>query len=144
MSTAGPSALSALVAVSNLACLTLLIAGWRAIRAGLRERHRSIMLANLGVAAAFLVLYIAQVTIEGHQRFPGDDWVRGAFLALLATHTAAAVTLLPLVPVTVYRALGERFEAHRRIARVTLAVWLFVSVTGIVVYVTVNFVRPVA
>ena len=86
---------------------------------------------------------IAQVTIEGHQRFPGDDWVRSAFLVLLSTHTAAAVALLPLVPITVYRALRQRFEAHRRIARITIVVWIYVSITGVMVYTMVNIIRPV-
>jgi putative membrane protein len=90
----------------------------------------------------FLVLYVAQVLLVGHKRFPGDDWLRTAFLVLLGTHTAAAVTLLPLVPVTVYRAFKQRFEAHRRIARVTMAVWTFVSSTGVLVYWLVNHVRP--
>ena len=135
--------LSTLIVGLNLVCLTLLIAGWSAIRRDLRERHRKIMLANLVVACAFLVLYVTQVIIEGHQRFPGDDWVRSAFLSLLGTHTVAAATLLLLVPITVYRALRQRFEAHRRIARVTIVVWLYVSSTGVMVYAMVNFVRPV-
>lgn len=134
--------LSATIAGLNLASLVLLLAGWLAIRRGLRDRHRRLMLANLGVAVLFLVLYVAQVLLVGHKRFPGDDWLRTAFLVLLGTHTAAAVTLLPLVPVTVYRAFKQRFEAHRRIARVTMVVWTFVSSTGVLVYWLVNHVRP--
>jgi len=125
-----------------VACLALLVSGWRAIRRGARAKHKAIMLANLVVAALFLVLYVTQVWLAGHQRFPGDDWVRQAFLVLLVTHTVAAVTLVPLVPVTVYRALREQFEAHRKIARITFGVWIYVSTTGIIVYAMVNWVRP--
>ncbi len=134
--------LSATITSLNLASLVLLLAAWRAIRRGLRDRHRRLMIANLGVAVLFLVLYVTQVLLFGHKRSPGDDWVRTAFLTLLGTHTLAAVTLLPLVPVTLYRAFKQRFEAHRRIARVTIAVWIYVSVTGVLVYGLINHVRP--
>ncbi|MCP4006511.1 MAG: DUF420 domain-containing protein [bacterium] len=134
--------LGALVAGLNLTCLVLLLAGWQAIRSGLRDRHRRLMLSNLGVAALFLVLYVSQVLLVGHKRFPGDDWVRTAFLLLLGSHTLAASALLPLVPMSVYRALRRRFTAHRRIARVTMGVWIYVSVTGVLVYWLVNHVRP--
>ncbi len=134
--------LPALIASLNLVNLVLLLAGWGAIRRGLRDRHRRLMLANLGVSVVFLVLYVIQVLLVGHKRFPGDDWVRTAFLVLLTTHIAAAVMLLPLVPVTFYRALKGRFEAHRRIARVTMGVWLYVSFTGVWVYWLVNHLRP--
>ncbi len=134
--------LSAAITSLNLASLVLLLAAWRAIRHQLRDRHRRLMIANMGVAVLFLVLYVTQVLLFGHKRFPGDDWVRTAFLVLLGTHTVAAITLLPLVPVTLYRAFKQRFEAHRRIARVTIAVWIYVSVTGVLVYWLINHVRP--
>jgi putative membrane protein len=136
--------LPTLIAALNCVNFALLIAGWRAIRRAEREAHRRIMLANLGVAAAFLIIYLAQLALVGHKRFPGDDWVRTAFLVLLGTHTVAATTLLPLVPLTLYRALREQFEAHRRIARITFAIWIYVSVTGVMVYWMVNHLRPAA
>jgi putative membrane protein len=100
------------------------------------------MLANLGVAAGFLVIYLVQLALVGHRRFPGDDWVRTAFLVLLGTHILAATTLLPLVPITLYRALRERFEEHRRVARITFSIWIYVSITGVMVYWMVNHLRP--
>lgn len=130
------------IAGLNLVNLVLLLAGWRAIRRGLRDRHRRLMIANLGVAVIFLVLYVSQLLLVGHKRFPGDDWVRTAFLVVLGTHTMAAVSLLPLVPVTLYRAVKQRFESHRRIARVTMVVWVYVSLTGMLVYWLVNHLRP--
>lgn len=134
--------LPSLIASLNLVNFALLIAGWRAIRRGDRERHRRLMLANLGVAAGFLAIYLVQLALVGHKRFPGDDWVRTAFLVLLGTHTLAATTLLPLVPFTLYKALREQFEAHRRIARITFSIWIYVSITGVMVYWMVNHLRP--
>ncbi|MCP5041691.1 MAG: DUF420 domain-containing protein [bacterium] len=134
--------LSAAVAGLNLVSLVLLLMGWKAIRRDQRDRHRTLMLVNLGVAVLFLMLYAAQVILMGHKRFPGDDWVRTVFLVILGTHTVAAVALLPLVPVTLYRALTERFESHARIARITIVIWFYVSITGVVVYGFVNHLRP--
>jgi putative membrane protein len=134
--------LPTLIATLNLTSFVLLLWAWRAIREGDRERHKTLMVANLGVAAMFLALYITQLVIVGHKRFPGDDWVRTGFLILLGTHTVAAVSLLPLVPLTLYRAFTERFDAHRRVARITLPIWIYVSVTGVMVYWMVNHFRP--
>ncbi len=134
--------LSATITSLNVVCLVLLLAGWSAIRRDLRDRHRMLMITNLGVAVLFLVLYVTQVLLEGHKRFPGDDWVRTMFLTILGTHTLAAVALLPLVPTTLYRALKQQFGPHARVARVTMVVWIYVSVTGVLVYWMVNHLRP--
>lgn len=134
--------LSATIAGLNLVCLMLLLAGWNAARRDLRERHRRLMLTNLGVAVLFLVLYVTQVILVGHKSFPGDDWLRTVFLLILGTHTVAAVSLLPLVPVTLNRALKSQFDAHVRIARITMVIWIYVSITGVLVYWLVNHVRP--
>ena len=100
------------------------------------------MLLNLGVSALFLVLYVTQIVTVGHKRFSGDDWVRTVFLGILLTHTTLAVSLVPLVLRTVYLACSERFAEHRKIARITFPVWMYVSVTGIVIYWMVNHLRP--
>jgi putative membrane protein len=122
------------LAALNLGSLTLLLAGFVAIRGGHRERHRKLMLANLGLAAGFLALYLTQVALVGHQRFEGEGGLRTFFLTLLASHTILAVSLLGLVPRTLYLALRTRFADHKRIARITFAIWLYVSVTGVIVY----------
>jgi len=132
------------IASLNGVCFVLLVSAWVAIRNGQRDRHQRLMLVNLGVAALFLIIYVTQVVIVGHKRFPGDDWVRSLFLTILTTHTIAAVSLLPLVPITLYRAVKQQFDAHRRIARVTIMIWVYVSVTGIMVYWMVNHLRPAA
>lgn len=132
------------VAIPSLNALSalLLVAALVAIRRGRRERHRDLMVANLCVSVLFLVCYVIQIVAVGHKRFPGDDWVRALFLAILTSHTALAVCLLPLALRTFFLAFRRRFAEHRRIARVTFPVWLYVSVTGVVIYWMVNHLRP--
>jgi putative membrane protein len=123
-----------LLAALNLVCGLLLVLGFSAIRAGERERHRKLMTANLGLAVVFLALYVTQVALVGHEAFPGTGTARTVFLTILFTHTVLAVTLLGFVPRTVYLAFRARFDEHRRIARITISVWLYVSVTGVTIY----------
>ena len=131
-------ALPTVLAVLNVCSFTLLVSGLVAVRSGNTERHRTLMLSNLGLAAAFLVVYVTQTVLVGHERFPGEGWLRSLFLAILGSHTVLAVSLLGLVPRTVYLALKGRFDQHRRIARVTITIWLYVSVTGVVVYAMIH------
>ena len=122
----------------------MLLTAFAAIRRGEREKHRNLMLTNLGVSIVFLVCYVVQVSTVGHKSFPGDDWVRVVFLTILTTHTILAVCLVPLVLRTFFLAIRQRFTEHRRIARITFPIWLYVSVTGVVIYWMVNHLRPYA
>ena len=122
----------------------LLVAALVAIRRGRRDRHRNLMVTNLGVSILFLVLYVTQIVTVGHKRFPGDDWVRTVFLAILVSHTILAVSLVPLALRTFFLGFKERFPEHRKIARIAYPVWLYVSVTGVVIYWMVNHLRPYA
>jgi putative membrane protein len=131
-----------ILASLNAVNIALLTAAFTAIRRGRRDRHRALMLANLGIAVLFIAVYLAQMSLVGHKRFPGDDWVRTLFLAILTSHTILAVSLVPLVLRTLYLALKERFAEHRRIARITFPIWLYVSVTGVVIYWMINHLRP--
>jgi putative membrane protein len=126
----------------NVCATALLVLGWRAIRSGQRERHRALMLSNLGVAVLFLIVYLTQVAIAGHERFPGDGWSKTVFMVILASHTILAVSLVGLVPRTVYLAWKERFVEHRRLARVTIRIWLYVTVTGIAIYAMIHHLPP--
>jgi uncharacterized membrane protein YozB (DUF420 family) len=92
------------------------------------------MLAALATSALFLVSYLAYHFQVGSVRFTGQGLVRGVYFAVLISHTILAAAIVPLVLVTLVRARAGRFEAHRRIARVTLPLWMYVSVTGVVVY----------
>ncbi len=127
--------LPGLNAALNATSAIFLLAGWRAIRAGRRDRHRALMLAALGSSALFLVGYLTRVAMTGTHRFPGSGPLRATYLAVLASHTVLAVVALPMVLRTLYLALRERFDEHRRLARWTFPVWTYVSVTGVAVYV---------
>jgi putative membrane protein len=135
-----PSVNAGLNAASGL----LLLAGWRAIRAGKRERHRALMLAACASSTLFLAGYLTRVALTGTHRFPADGALRALYLAVLASHTLLATLLLPLVLRTLQLSLGARFREHRRIARVTFPAWLYVSVTGVAVYVLLYWVAPLA
>jgi len=128
-------------ALNGLSAL-LLLSGWRAIRGGDRERHRRRMLSAFLVSCLFLVSYLTRVLLTGTHRFPGEGWLRAGYLALLASHTLLAAACLPLILGSLSYALRERFDAHRRIARYTLPAWLYVSVTGVLVYLLLYWVAP--
>jgi putative membrane protein len=121
-------------AALNAASAALLLAGWRAIRAGHRERHRRLMLSAFGCSALFLFGYLTRIALTGTHRFPGGGALRAAYLLVLGSHTLLAALALPLVLRTLFLGLRERFPEHRRLARFTLPVWLYVSLTGVVVY----------
>ncbi len=126
----------------NAVSATLLVTALVAIKQGLRQRHKRLMVINLGVSAMFLVVYVSQWVLVGHQRFPGDDWVRTLFLCILTSHTILAVTLVPLVLRTFFLGFKQRFDEHRRIARWTFPIWLYISVTGVVIYWMNHHLRP--
>ena len=130
-------------AVMNATSAVLIFLGWRAIRAGNRTRHRALMLSALGVSALFLVGYLTRVALTGTHRFPGTGALRSAYLLLLGTHTILAAAIVPLIGFAIYHAWKGRFEAHRRVARYTLPAWLYVSVTGVLVYFMLYWVAPI-
>ena len=126
--------LPTLNAVLNATSAVLLLAGWWLIRHGRRVAHRRAMLAALATSTLFLVSYLAYHFEVGSVRFTGQGLVRTVYFAILVSHTLLAVAIVPLVLVTLRRALRGRFEAHRALARITLPLWLWVSVSGVVVY----------
>jgi uncharacterized membrane protein YozB (DUF420 family) len=126
--------LPALNAALNATSATLLLVGYRSIRRGHIRAHRACMLAAVCLSTLFLVSYLTYHYTVGMVRFPGSGWLRGLYLTILATHTPLAACVPPLVIVTVWRALTAQFDRHRRIARWTLPVWLYVSITGVVIY----------
>lgn len=130
----GPSALPALNAVLNGSSAVLLAAGYGFIRARRVAAHRVCMLAALCVSAAFLVSYVTYHALAGSRPFSGQGWIRAVYFPILVTHVVLAAAMVPFVLTTVYRALRGDFARHARIARWTLPVWLYVSVTGVVVY----------
>jgi len=127
----------------NAVVALLLLLALAAIRSGRRTTHERLMLAAVTTGTLFLALYVVQWVVRPHQRFPGDDWVRTAFLVILGTHEMLAAVLVPLVVRTVYLARRQRFEEHRRIVRWTYPVWLYVAVTGVAIYWMRQHLRPI-
>ena len=128
------SDLPAVNATFNGLAAILLIAGFLSIRRRRVERHRAAMISALVISVLFLVTYLFYHYHAGSTRFTGEGWVRPLYSAILISHTVLAAVIVPLVLVTLYRALRRDFVRHRRIARFTFPIWLYVSVTGIVVY----------
>jgi putative membrane protein len=129
-------------ATLNGTSAVLVILGWRAIRAGDRERHRALMLAAFASSVLFLVGYLTRIALTGTHAFPGSGALRAVYLAILASHTLLAAAAAPMVLRTLFLAVKDRFPDHRRIARLTLPVWMYVSVTGVAVYVLLYQVAP--
>lgn len=127
------SAVPVLNATLNAACAVSLVVGYRAIRQGAVAVHRRAMLTGVGFSAAFLISYLTYHALHGDTPFEGPGPIRALYLAVLVSHVLLSVVALPLVLGTLWAALAARFPAHRRIARITLPVWLYVSVTGVVV-----------
>ena len=126
--------LPTLNAVLNAASAFLLVAGWALVRRGRRDAHRLAMLGALATSAAFLASYLVYHFEVGSVRFTGQGAIRAVYFAVLLSHTVLAAAIVPLVLVTVARALRGRFDAHRAVARYTLPLWLWVSASGVVVY----------
>jgi len=124
----------ALNASLNATSAILLICGLACIKAKRVGAHRACMVAACLVTAAFFVSYLLYHAQVGSVRFLGTGWARPVYFAVLISHTILAVVIVPLVLRTLWLAIHERFEAHKRLARWTFPLWLYVSVTGIVVY----------
>jgi putative membrane protein len=126
--------LPAVNATLNATAAVLLVWGYILIRRRSIAAHRRVMLAAFATSSVFLCCYLIYHYNVGSVRFPRTGTVRTVYLSILATHTALAATVPPLAIITLSRGLRERFDRHRRIARWALPVWLYVSVTGVVVY----------
>jgi len=125
---------AALNASLNGLSAVLLTGGYLAIRSGKREVHKRFMISAFIVSCAFLVSYLVYHYRVGHVAFAGQGWIRPVYFTLLTSHTILAVVIVPLILVTLRRAWVERFDRHRAIARWTLPLWFYVSVTGVIVY----------
>jgi uncharacterized membrane protein YozB (DUF420 family) len=125
--------LPALNAILNGTAGLLLLAGWVLIRRGNRLAHKRVMLAAVACSALFLVSYLTYHFQVGSVRFPGQGPIRTVYFTILITHTILATAIVPLVLITLNHGLRERFDRHRRIARVTLPLWAYVSVTGVAI-----------
>jgi len=126
--------LPVLNATLNAISACLLLLAYRAIRRLDIERHRSLMLAAAATSTVFLASYLTYHAHVGSVRFTGQGPIRIVYFAILISHTLLAIVVLPLVLRTLYLGLKRRDDRHRRLARVTFPIWLYVSVTGVIVY----------
>ena len=139
--------LPAVNATLNALAAVLLLCGLAAIKSGERKLHERLMIAAFVVSSAFLACYLYyHLAIARGQptRFNGAGLARTAYLALLISHTVLAVVNLPLVLRTLWLAHKERWDAHKKLAKITFPIWLYVSVTGVIVYVVLYHWNPPA
>jgi len=126
----------------NATSAVLLFAGYSFIRARNVIAHRACQIAALVVSLLFLASYLTYHFHHGATRFPGTGLARPIYFTILITHTILAVVIVPLVAVTFYRAVRGDFARHRRIARITLPLWLYVCISGVIVYLMLYQIYP--
>lgn len=112
----------------------LLVIARQMIKQGRMAAHRALMLTTITTSSLFLISYLYYHWHVGSVRFQGHGWSRPVYFSILISHTILAIAIVPLVIITLRRALRERFDRHRLIARWTYPLWLYVSITGVVVY----------
>ena len=135
-------ALPHLNAILNATSGIFLITGYLFIRRRRIEAHRNCLIAALITSTLFLVSYLTYHYYHGSTRFTGQGFVRAFYFTVLITHTVLATAIVPFVLITLYRALCGEFTRHMRIARWTLPAWLYVSVTGVIVYLMLYQIYP--
>jgi uncharacterized membrane protein YozB (DUF420 family) len=126
--------LPALNATLNGCAFCLLLLAGRAIRTGNEARHRALMLTATSISVLFLISYLTYHYQHGSTRFGGEGAIRVLYFTILISHTILAATLVPLVVTTLTLALRGHREKHRRFARFTWPIWLYVSATGVIIY----------
>ncbi len=136
------SAFPTLNAALNATSAVLLVTGYLFIRRRNVLAHKVCMVSAFVVSMLFLISYLYYHYHHGATPFSGAGWVRIVYFSILIPHTILAATIVPLALVTLYRAWREQFDRHKRIARWTLPIWLFVSVTGVVIYLMLYHLYP--
>ena len=134
--------LPALNACFNATSTVLLTCGYVLIKRGRQNAHRNCMIGALASSTLFLVGYLTYHAYAGTTRFENPQWFRPIYLTILLTHTLLAVAVVPLVILTLIPALRKRFDRHKKIARLTWPVWMYVSVTGVVIYLLLYQIFP--
>ena len=133
----------AINAALNLTCFVFLVAGRMAIARGDEALHRKRMLTAFTASSVFLVSYLIRFATTGAHKYPGEGWDKVFYLGVLFSHMILAVVLVPLVIAALRRALKGNFVAHKRIVKLTWPIWMYVSVTGVIVYLMLYHLGPV-
>ena len=129
-------------ALLNSSSAILLIFGHRYIKRGNREAHKKFMLAAFMASILFFISYITYHSYHGSTIFAGQGWIRPVYFTILTTHTVAATAIVPLAIITLRSGMRERFDRDVKIARWTYPLWLFVSVSGVIVYLMLYHLYP--
>lgn len=129
-------------AALNVTSFVLLVLGRIAISRGNVVAHRKRMMGAVAASLVFLVSYLVRFATTGAHKYPGDGWDRTFYVAMLMSHMALAVVLVPLVVIALRRALRGDFEAHKRLVKFTWPIWLYVSATGVLVYAMLYHLAP--
>jgi len=122
----------------NALTALLLVVGLVAIKNKKVKLHEKIMKTCIGLSAAFLLMYVAYHMTSESTAFGGEGWVRPVYFFILISHIVLSVAIIPLVLFTFVRALAERYDKHKKLAKITLPIWLYVAVTGVVVYLMIS------
>jgi putative membrane protein len=128
------SFLPPIYATTNGITALVLIAAVIAIKNGKRKLHETLMKIAIGLSVLFLVMYVAYHMTADSTPFGGEGIIRYVYFFLLISHIILSIIIIPLVLITYVRALAQRFDAHKKIAKITFPIWLYVAVTGVIVY----------
>ncbi len=128
------SFLPAVNAGLNAAAALFLVSAFRAIRNGNENLHRKLMVTAFCISGLFLLSYVYYHSLQGDTKFLGEGWIRPVYFAILISHIFLSVIMLPLIFSSLFFGLTDRRRLHKRVARIALPVWLYVSVTGVIIF----------
>ena len=126
--------LSTVNAVLNFISFVFLVIGYRLIKAGRRDQHKKFMIAAFSTSGLFSISYITYHANVGSVKFQGEGWSRPLYFSILISHIILAAVIIPMSVLTLYRGLKGNYEKHKPLAKKTFPVWIYVSVTGVIIY----------
>ena len=132
------SCLPPIYATTNGITAIVLIAAVIAIKKGNRKLHERLMTTAIALSVAFLVMYVAYHMTSDSTKFGGEGAIRTVYFLILITHIFLSIVIIPLVLITYVRALASKFDKHKKIAKITFPIWLYVAVTGVIVYLMIS------
>ncbi len=130
------------LAILNITAICLITISFYQIRQHNRTAHRNLMLTALLISIIFMAIYLFYHSLVGNVKFAGEGIIRPIYFSILISHVLLAAFIIPLILVTISFSLRKKFEAHKRIVRWTLPIWLYVSVTGIIIYMLAFHIYP--
>ncbi len=134
--------LSTVNAILNFISFVLLIFGYKHIKAGRKEQHKKFMIAAFITSWIFLVSYLIYHAKVGSVAFQGEGWSRPVYFVILISHIILATIVPPMAILTLYRGLKEKFDLHKKVSKKTFVIWLYVSITGVIVYLMLYQIFP--